>query len=191
MEIKSTTSFMNPYTVEYELAEGVMKEPKNHLVRNASAMKGHYTNEDALAKLIKEQNDPLHYEVFEGDIPQEYGHLIYGISKLQPGVVGDECFMTKGHYHTIIETGEIYLCLRGAGYMLMKTQDGQVRAEKMTRGSMVYVPPYWAHRSVNIGDVPLATFYVYPGDAGHNYGDIEKEGFIKRIFRRNGEVAIE
>ena len=31
--------------------------------------------------------------------------------------------------------------------------------------------------SVNTGDEPLISFCVYPADAGHNYGDIEKEGF--------------
>jgi hypothetical protein len=29
---------------------------------------------------------------------------MYCISKLQPGLVGDEFFMTKGHYHTVVET---------------------------------------------------------------------------------------
>ena len=100
--------------------------------------------------------------------------------------------MTKGHYHTVIETAEIYLCLRGEGYMLMKTSGGRFAAEKMSRGRMVYVPPYWAHRSVNTGTTePLVSFCVYPGDAGHNYGDIETEGFPKRVFNRGGDIVIE
>jgi glucose-6-phosphate isomerase len=98
--------------------------------------------------------------------------------------------MTKGHYHSIAETAEVYLCLRGQGYMLMKTTDGDCRAEYMERGKVVYVPPYWAHRSVNTGSEPLLTFYVYPADAGHNYGDIEIEGFPQRIYLRNGKVEI-
>ena len=99
--------------------------------------------------------------------------------------------MTKGHYHEVPGTAEVYLCLAGEGYMLMKTPDGQFAAEKMVRGKMVYTPPFWAHRSVNTGSEPLITFYVFTGDAGHNYGDIEQEGFPKRIFRRGGEIVIE
>ena len=100
--------------------------------------------------------------------------------------------MTKGHYHTVSDTAEIYLCLRGEGYMLMKTVEGEHAAEKMTRGKMVYVPPFWAHRSVNTGvDEPLVSFCAYPGDAGHNYGDIEKQGFGKRILDRGDGVVIE
>jgi glucose-6-phosphate isomerase len=56
---------------------------------------------------------------------------------------------------------------------------------------MVYVPPYWAHRSINSGNEPLISFCVYPGDAGHNYGDIKEEGFPKRIFIRNDNIIIE
>jgi len=191
MEIKDTTSFLEPFTVDIDIDTGEMANPKNHLIRKASDMKGHYADEDALSKLIKIENDPLHYEVFEVPVSQEYGQLMYCISKLQPGKVGNEFFMTKGHYHTISETAEIYLCLKGQGYMLMKTSDGKCNAQKMARGKMVYVPPYWAHRSVNTSNEPLISFCVYPGDAGHNYGDIEQEGFPKRIFERNGEIVIE
>ena len=99
--------------------------------------------------------------------------------------------MTKGHYHTVAETAEIYLCIRGDGYMLMKTPDGKSRAELMVRNRLVYVPPYWGHRSVNTGAAPLISLCVYPGEAGHNYGDIEQEGFPQRVFVRNGEVVME
>jgi glucose-6-phosphate isomerase len=154
-------------------------------------MRGHYGDAAALEALV-DAGDPVHYEVFEVPVPEEYGHLMYCISALRPGLVGDECFMTKGHYHTVLETAEIYLCLRGEGYMLMKTPEGKPAAERMSRGRMVYVPPYWAHRSVNTGDAePLVSFCVYPAEAGHNYGDIETEGFPQRVFRRDGEVVIE
>ena len=190
MQIKDTTSLIEPYSDFIDLEKVEFKNCKVHGVRNASVMKGYYKDEAALDAIIK-KNDPLHYETFECELPEEYGHMLYGLSKLQPGVVGDEFFMTKGHYHTVIETGEIYLCLEGEGYMLMKTQAGQVRAEKMIRGSLVYVPPYWAHRSVNTGNTPLTTLFIYPADAGHNYGDLTEEGFTKRIFKRNGGVVIE
>ena len=76
--------------------------------------------------------------------------------------------------------------------MLMKTAGGQSACEPMRRGKMVYVPPFWAHRSVNTHSAePLVSFCVYPGDAGHNYGDIEREGFPKRVLLRGGKVVIE
>ena len=146
----------------------------------------------SLERLIAEKKNPVHYEVFEVPVPEDYGHLMYCISTLQPGLVGQEYFMTKGHYHSVPNTAEIYLCLRGEGYMVMKTSDGKCVAERMTRGRMVYVPPFWAHRSVNTGaSEPLISFCVYPAEAGHNYGDIATEGFPKRVLWRNNQCVIE
>lgn len=184
------TTFIEPFSVDFDLAEGVMKNPTNHLVRRASDMRGHYRDADALQRLVDAGN-PVHYEVFERPVPEQYGHLMFCISDLQPGTVGEECFMTKGHYHTRLNTGEIYLALRGRGYMMMKTADGQCRYEEFAPGRMVYVPPYWGHRSINTGSEPLTSFCVYPGDAGHNYGDIEREGFPRRVFLRSGKIHVE
>ncbi len=181
---------IEPFGVDFDLNEGVMKGYDKCIVRRASSMRGLYKDEKALEKLIKDKKDPLHYEVFEKAVPEEYGQLYSCISKLQSGLVGKEYFMTKGHYHAVPETAEIYLCLSGRGYLLMKTPEGQCVAKEMRKERMVYVPPYWAHRSVNTGNTPLISLCVYPGEAGHNYGDIEKEGFPKRIYNRNNKVFI-
>ncbi len=185
-----TAEVMQPFAIDIDLVDGTMAEPDRHLVRRASDMSGYYADEAALQQLIAEHGDPEHYEVFEKKIPETPGHLVLCISKLLPGRVGEECFMTKGHYHSVRGTAEIYLCLRGRGYMLMKTVDGQCVAEPMQCNRMVYVPPDWAHRSINTGDEPLVSFCVYPAEAGHNYGDIQTEGFPKRVLVRGGKVVI-
>lgn len=182
---------MRPFSADIDLLDGTMASPDRHVVRRASDMRGYYADEAALERLIREHGDPVHYEVFEKAIPETRGHLLLCISKLQPGRVGEECFMTKGHYHAVRDTAEVYWCLRGRGFMLMKTMEGDCAAEPMQRNRMVYVPPDWAHRSINTGDEPLISFCVYPGEAGHNYGDIQTEGFPKRVFLRSGNVAIE
>ncbi len=179
---------MMPFTTVFDLAEGVMKEPERVIVRKASSMRGHFADERALEGLIA-AGDPVLYQVAEKGIPEERGQLQYCISTTLAGTVGEEFYMTKGHYHKVADTAEIYLCLRGEGYMLMKTADGECKWERFEPGRMVYVPPCWAHRTVNTGREPLISFCVYPGEAGHNYGDIEKEGFPVRLFRRGGEVA--
>lgn len=178
-----------PFGVDFDLVHGIMKNPEVHTVRLASSMRGHYKDERALEAQIA-AGDPVQYEVFEMKIPQEAGQLQFCISKTWPGNVGGECFMTKGHYHAVPGTAEVYLCLRGEGYMLMKLADGTSGCERFLPGRMVYVPPFWAHRTVNTGEEPLISFCVYPGEAGHNYGDIEKEGFPLRVFKRAGKVEI-
>lgn len=188
MKPETATSFINPFSVGIDLESGEMANATSHLIRRASDMKGYYLDENALEDLIREDADPIHYEVFEVPVPEEYGHLMYCISKLYPGKIGEEYFFTKGHYHTIQHTAEIYFCLKGEGYMLMKTPDGKCKTVRMERGQMVYVPPYWAHRSINTGVDPLVSFCVYPAEAGHNYGDIKEQGFPKRIVEKENSV---
>jgi glucose-6-phosphate isomerase len=137
---------IDPFAVQVDLLEGIMQDPEARIERHASDMHGYYADEEALQRLIDSRQDPIHYETFESKVPEEYGQLKFCMSKLYPGVVGDEFFMTKGHYHTTIETGEIYLCLKGKGLMMMKLSNGTCRWEEFTAGRLVYVPPYWANR---------------------------------------------
>lgn len=181
---------MQPFALEINLQTGEMLEPERAVIRRASDMRGYYADPGALERLIADKGDPIHYEVFEKPVPETQGNLMYCISKLQPGLVGDEFYMTKGHYHAVRDTAELYLCLRGQGFMLMKTEAGECVAEAMARGRLVYVPPNWAHRSVNTGSEPLVSFCVYPAEAGHNYGDIEEQGFPKRVLRVQGEPQL-
>ena len=186
---ESQTSFIDPFSVAVDVDAGVMPGASGRIVRRASDMRGCYADEEALEALIA-RGDPVHYEVFEKPVPREYGHLMYCISVLHPGRVGNEFFMTKGHYHTVRETAETYLGLKGSGYIVLKTSEGAFDAVPIARGTMVYVPPYWAHRSVNTSDEALVSYCVYPGEAGHNYGDIEREGFPGRVMLENGTAVV-
>jgi glucose-6-phosphate isomerase len=99
--------------------------------------------------------------------------------------------MTKGHFHARRDTAEIYYTLRGRGYMLMETEDGSgFELGVMLPGRTIYVPAFWAHRSINIGDEPLISLPVYPGDAGHDYGVIETSGFRHVVVERRGEPTV-
>lgn len=186
---KTTAALMKPFGVDVDLETGEMRRPKRVLVRRASAMRGYYADAEALEQLIA-RGDPVHYEVFEKPVPETAGHLMYCISKIQPGRVGNEYLMTKGHYHAVAGAAEVYLGLRGEGRVLMKTPGGRCVAEPIARGRMVYVPPFWAHRTANTGGEPLLFFCVYLADAGHNYGDIETEGFPRRLVCRAGRARL-
>ena len=100
--------------------------------------------------------------------------------------------MTKGHFHARRDTAELYYCIRGRGYMLMEKEDGEYELGEMYPGRSVYVPAFYAHRSINTGGEPLISLAVYPGDAGHDYGSIETSGFKHVVVERNGKsVAVE
>ncbi len=183
------TPLLAPFGIDLDLEKGSMRRPIRRLVRRASDLRGYYADAAALEDQVR-RGDPVHYEVEEHAVPETPGNLMACISRVLPGLVGDEYYMTKGHYHADAGAAEVYLGLRGEGLVLMKTAGGNFRAERMSRGRMVYVPPFWAHRTVNTGRTPLCFFCVYPADAGHNYGDIAEEGFPRRIVRRGGKPAV-
>ena len=59
------------------------------------------------------------------DTPDEAPHLRFGTTVIYPGKVGEEFFMTKGHFHAQERTPEVYFCLRGHGCFVMETREGE------------------------------------------------------------------
>lgn len=56
------------------------------------------------------QTTSLVYEFYELGAPEHPGDIAFGTSIVYPGTVGGEYFMTNGHFHTILETAEVYIC---------------------------------------------------------------------------------
>jgi glucose-6-phosphate isomerase len=117
--------------------------------------------------------------------------LFFGTTWIQPGTVGDEYFMTHGHFHQLADRGEYYWGLKGKGVLILMDEQRNGRAEYMYPGSLHYIPAFTAHRVANIGDDELSFGACWPSDAGHNYEEIKKHGFSKRLFNRNGVPTLE
>jgi glucose-6-phosphate isomerase len=162
----------------------------HHTIRTLSAMTGQYADEQSYQALLARE-DVVIYEFYEISRPKVVGELRHGVSIVHPGKVGDEYFMTKGHFHDILETAEIYYCLQGAGMMVMETPEGDWSVEPLSQGQALYVPPRWAHRLVNTSQTEnLVTFFVYPAQTGHDYGTIEQQGFRKLVVERDSRPAV-
>jgi glucose-6-phosphate isomerase len=179
-----------PFTFDISLPGGVPSQYDAYVVRRLSAMRGFYADAQAYEAVLT-RGDIIVYRVYQILRPETAGELRHGLSIVHPGKIGDEYFMTKGHFHDLLETGEVYYCLQGVGMMVMGTPEGEHAVEELHPGRVLYVPPRWAHRSVNTGsDTDLVTFYVYPADAGHDYGTIERRGFRKLVVERDGQPCI-
>jgi len=179
-----------PITFDISLPGGIPSQYDHHTVRTLSAMKGQYADEQSYLALLA-QADVVVYEFYEISRPRAVGELRHGVSIVHPGKVGDEYFMTKGHFHDILETAEVYYCLHGAGMMVMETPEGDSSVKELSRGQALYVPPRWAHRLVNTGQTEdLVTFFVYPAQTGHDYGTIEQQGFCKLVVEQDNRPTI-
>jgi glucose-6-phosphate isomerase len=177
--------------VSFDMKTG--KAPESDAVslkRPLSALKKIFNDQQA-ADAILANGDPLVYEFYDLHMPEREGALAFGSSIVYPGTVGKEFHMTKGHFHTIIDTAEVYYCLSGYGMMMMESPEGDIEYQEMRPGQAVYVPGRYAHRSINLSlTETLVTFFVFRADAGHDYGTIEERGFRKLVVAEGDGYAV-
>jgi glucose-6-phosphate isomerase len=153
-------SRFNPATGEITGAPVV----KRHLSDLRGCFAGTAAFEAALAK-----NNPLLYTVASVTPADGDGDLHYGVGLIMPGKIGGEYFMTKGRLHAWREAAEFYFGLTGEGVMLLENES-ESRMVGLKPNGVVYVPGHTAHRTMNIGSVPLTYIGVYPAKAGHGRG---------------------
>jgi glucose-6-phosphate isomerase len=180
-----------PFTFDILRDGGIRLERSDrHIVRRLSDLRGQFLDSHAFAARLESEN-PLLYEVYEIRRPEVAGELLCGLSIVHPGKIGDEYFLTKGHFHTELYTAEVYYGLQGRGVMVMETPEGDWAVEPLQPDKVLYVPPGWAHRSINTHpEEDLITYFIYPGNAGHDYGSIERNGFRKLVVERGGAPQV-
>lgn len=127
------------------------------------------------------------YEVEMLDTSSAPGELYTGVTHLQPGKVGDEFFMTRGHFHARREQGEVYFGLRGGGLLLLQNERRETRLEKVFAGSVHVIPGYTAHRLINTGSDILSALAVWPSAAGHDYAALGSS-FRLRVVEENQTI---
>ncbi|MCL4415797.1 MAG: glucose-6-phosphate isomerase [Actinobacteria bacterium] len=158
------------------------------IIRKLSDIASIFTDQKK-SEEMQESSDPVIYTVGEIKVPNEDGHLSFGISKIYPGKIGNEFYMTKGHHHKSKDGSEIYICVEGKGYLIIQSK-GQVINFYMNKGSVVYVPPGWAHRTVNCGKGFFSCLYFMPANAGHDYESIKKNDFKIRIVELDKKICL-
>ncbi len=182
----TAVEFMTPFATCWNGNKDVI-EPYHHKIqRRLQDIQGIFADQKKVKEILQSEN-PLIYEVYGLDLPEKEGHLIYCLSVVYPGKIGKEYFMTKGHFHARRDTAEIYMGLKGEGYLIMQTFDGEFYPLKVTPGAIAYVPPFWGHRSVNTSREKFIQLAIYPGNAGHDYKIVEDYGFCKILVEENGK----
>lgn len=102
--------------------------------RTLGDLRGIFADVDAFSRMP--QNMPA-YEV-SSFLPEQEGTpggLYFGITYLHPGKVGNEYFMTKGHFHANIDRAEFCWGLEGEGMLILMDQLRRVWAERVFPGS--------------------------------------------------------
>lgn len=149
-----------------------------------------FADKDALR--LKSPNTPV-YDVYSYLPAQEgtLGGLYFGITQIYPGKVGNEYYMTKGHFHSESDRSEFYWGLEGEGMLILMDRERNTWCEKMFPGSLHYIHGNVAHRVANIGNSFLSFAACWPSDAGHNYEEIANNGFSERLIEINGNPKLQ
>ena len=175
---------------DYDLTTGALTgECASHSEKKLSQLASVFEDTAAFQAMDGEQ---LVYEVTSHMAVEEGtpGGLFFGTSTVHPGKVGEEYFMTKGHFHNKRECAEYYWGISGEGILLIMDENRRCTAEKVRPGSLHYIGGYLAHRLVNTGTEDLVVGACWPSDAGHDYGSIETAGFSAKVVCENGAAVL-
>ncbi len=170
-----------------DISSGQLKGATNRYVKTFNDLEGLYGDTQAFRALTSERGNDVAYEVTDYKASSNPGDIIIGVTRMEPGKIGDEYYMTRGHIHARPNRPEMYYGESGLGVMLLESPDGQIRTIEIGPRTMCYVPPFWIHRSVNVGREPLVMTFSYPADSGQDYDIIAKAGGMRSRIVDDGQ----
>lgn len=133
---------------------------------------------------IAARGNPIVYEFWEHEYAGGNRGLSFGLTCIHSGKVGNEFYMTRGHFHAHGEGDECYIVLSGKGVLLLYSKDFDNSAIEMSPGFMYYIPGHMAHRTVNIGHEDLIFLSLWSSRIEHDYSTVMKRGFPKLVIER-------
>jgi glucose-6-phosphate isomerase len=157
-------------------------------VRTIGALRGYFADDaacDALADRVA-----YRVEAFEPQPEGVPGAVCCATTFLEPGTVGDEYFLTRGHFHVNEDRPELEVTVSGDGWLVLMSDDRITRVERMSAGSVHHVPPRTAHRVANVGATPLVFVSYWASETGHDYKTIADHGFSGRVRRVDGRPTL-
>lgn len=177
-----------PQGVAIDGVSGAVTPATGRYVKHVSELRGLYQDPAAFDAHLARHGDSVAYEVVE--YKPKGSDICFGTTIMSPGRIGREYFLTRGHYHARADRGEVYYTQSGEGLLLLHARDGQTRSVAMRPGICAYIPPGWAHRSVNTGDDRLVFVWMCNVDAGHDYADIASYGMRELAVEQDGAAAV-
>lgn len=177
-----------PTEISFDARTGALSQTTGRYRKHLSDLDGVFQDDDAWTRGVQENSDPLVYEVNE--YKKEGSDLFFGTTTMQPGKIGEEYVMTRGHFHLRRDMGEFYCTQNGSGLLLLQDRDGKSETVEMREGSCAFIPPDWAHRSINTGSVPLVFTWFCNVLAGHDYDAIASRGMRMLVVERSGKVEL-
>ncbi|MEN8173543.1 MAG: glucose-6-phosphate isomerase family protein, partial [Chloroflexota bacterium] len=130
--------FLEPYSIALNPNLFSSFKMGKLLKRNLSDLKDYYSDQNAVKEILS-QNNPLIYKVWEMEYEGDGRGISHGMTIINPGQIGGEYYMTKGHFHGADSGDEIYVVTSGKGGMLLSDRSGNCQFIEMVPGNLYYV----------------------------------------------------
>lgn len=167
------------------LTSGEIPNPDEIWVRRLRDVKDYYHDRKAYETM---DPDAVVYRCYTSAKNPE---LMYLVTEISPGKVGDEYFKTKGHFHARPEAPGIYTCFSGLGVAVLQHKDENrpVMIAPFERGTILFIPPYYGHRVVNIGDDKVIYLCIAAADSGWSYDLFAEKDFRYLIVEKDNKAT--
>ena len=140
---KVLKKLLEPVACKVDPVAGMMTHATGSYQKRFNDLEGLYGDAAGFQAMRSAWGDRIVYEVSEFRPTEKHGDLIFGMTRMVPGQVGDEFFMTRGHLHRQADRSEIYYGQSGNGLMLLESPEGATRIVEITPLTACYVPPFW------------------------------------------------
>lgn len=185
--MKQTEVYDLPVSVQIDITTGEFSPCPEMVDRKVSDLAVMFYNQEVVNGIIS-SGDRLVYQIRYYPFITSNSDMALGTTIIFPGKVGDEFHMTKGHFHESDNQPEIYYCVQGEGLLQLENREGDYHAVPWKAGTITHIPPQYAHRVVNTGSIPLVFVASFHVAAGHDYQQVEAQGFKYVLVEREGKV---
>lgn len=163
--------YQRPTAHQIDPLTGEMSGASGRYEKRISDLEGLYADAAAFADRVAEDPDHVVYRVFEQRPAQAKGDLIFGTTWMEPGRIGAEYYMTRGHIQACTEAAQAAIAamtahrpemIVGAGTVLTEAQVEAAHAAGAQFALSPILAAVLAH-AAKIG-LPLAPGIMTPSD---------------------------
>jgi len=182
---------LEPFSLDLDFESGKLSFYNKKAEIRLSDLAPYVYNTRVVEERLARNENPVIYSYYDHVQPSTIGEMNFGITIILPGKIGDEYNFTRGHYHTNMEPGEIYIGIQGEGILLAQRRNGSCKSETIERGRVVYAPGDWnGHRTVNTGKDKLIFFTIEQAASGHDYETVRRNGLAKLVVEEDGKPKL-
>ena len=119
-----------PQIVSVDVAAGRLAGANGRYAKTLSQLSGLYEDASSYEAALQAYGETPVYEVMDLHPSSAAGDLIFGVTRMVPGKIGREYFLTRGHIHAKANRPEIYYGESGNGSNHRRARRGRFQSAR-------------------------------------------------------------